>query len=193
MQLNNDTAACVKAHATAMTTVLIAAMAMGVTMLLGNSTPVSAATNSATATVVLKATFTAPPCEVAMPQQIFLGSILPTTASHPPFTLQITCPDAASNAAIYGVAVGSNMVTASRLAMLNTAGGGGPAAQLWFTQNGSANEIALGVDGATDTSKQFCRGTGAVQTCTLIPWTYAETSSPKGETKATVTFTVVVP
>lgn len=152
-----------------------------------------AATNDATATITVKATFVSSLCDVEMPNRIFLGSILPRAISYAPFTLQIRCPDAASTAALYGVAVGTTMDTASRLNMTNVNGDAGTPAKLWFTEGGKPGEIPLGPDGLTDNSKQFCKGVGQIQTCVLTPWTFSTADTPKGETTATVTFTVVVP
>lgn len=167
-------------------------------LLVGLSHPISAATDEATASVILKATFLPPPCTLEGPPSgsVNLGSINQGTKSYAPFRLEIRCPDAATEAHIYAEARGPrghSMATASRVNMNHISDMPGDPAQLWLTESGSSTEIPLGTDGASDPSKRFCKGRGLHWTCTLTPWTLVTASTPRGKTTAWITFTIVVP
>ncbi|MFS9421797.1 fimbrial protein, partial [Citrobacter sp. C411] len=78
------------------------------TLLVAGGHNVHAATNTATATVTLKATFTAPPCTLTVPDQVFLGSITPGTKIYNPFSVEIACPTA-TNTVLYAQVVSGNL------------------------------------------------------------------------------------
>ncbi|MFS9421792.1 hypothetical protein QNN87_26240, partial [Citrobacter sp. C411] len=96
-----------RVNATGLTTLFIAGIAVGITSLLSNITPVSAAT-SITKTVTLKATFRAPPCTLTVPDQVFLGSITQGTKIYNPFSMDIACPTA-MNTVLYAQVVSGNL------------------------------------------------------------------------------------
>ncbi|QIU92565.1 fimbrial protein [Yokenella regensburgei] len=130
-------------------------MAVGITSLLGNVTPVRAATSSSV-TVTLKATF-APPCTLTVPDQIFLGSILQGMKSYQPFSVEISCPTA-TNTALYAEVVSGTRTTGSttRVNMTGPVNTGTPA-QLWLTDP-AGNEVVLDGSGKDMPASRFCSG-----------------------------------
>ncbi|MEG1224648.1 MAG: fimbrial protein, partial [Hafnia sp.] len=78
----------------------------------------SARAATSSATVTLKATFTAPPCTLTVPPTVHLGSLLNGTQSYNPVKIDINCP-IPTNTVIYGEQIGSAMVggNASRMEM----------------------------------------------------------------------------
>ena len=151
----------------------------------------SARAATSSATVTLKATFTAPPCTLTVPPTVHLGSLLNGTQSYNPVKIDINCP-IPTNTVIYGEQIGSAMVggNASRMEMTGPAGVTGTPAQFWLSTAGK--EIDLTGDGATDTTKGFCAGTDN-RSCTLTPSTVVVPDTPRGQTTATVRFSVMYP
>lgn len=146
----------------------------------------------ATATVTLKATFTAPPCTITTPTEVFLGAMLPGERSYPAFRVGITCPAGmTTDTALYVENVSS--LTAGRtdrVDMSGPAGSTGTPAQLWLTAEG--NPVALDGSGSTDETKRFCAG-NADRQCVLTPSTLVSADTPRGETRATVRVSVAYP
>lgn len=147
----------------------------------------------AKATVTLKATFTAPPCTITTPTEVFLGSMLPGERSYPAFRVGITCPaGTTTDTALYAEPVGINLTAgrADRVDMSGPAGSSGTPAQLWLAEAGNA--VDLGGTGSTDKTKRFCAGNTDRQ-CVLTPSTLVSGDTPRGETRATLRFSVAYP
>lgn len=168
---------------------ILLALSSTLMLLLAGTHPARAA--SSTATVTLKATFTAPPCSITTPDQVFLGSMLPGSRSYLPFNISISCPSATSTA-LYAQIVQGVLTsgTPDRVDMTGPAGAGTPA-QLWLTDAGGKT-VMLDGSGATDSSRGFCAGT-ADRSCTLTPSVQVAADTPKGQTTATVRFSVMYP
>lgn len=152
--------------------------------------PVQAAT--ATATLTMNANFSAPPCTVTVPGNIFLGAILPGEKIYPSFTVDVNCTSA-TRAALYaepasGEPLISGMTT--RIEMSGPAGVAGTPAQFWLNTEGK--EIDLTGTGATDTARTFCEGTDS-RGCTLTPATQVVMDTPKGQTTATIRIGIMYP
>ena len=171
--------------------VVLLALSSSLTLLMAGLHPVQAATNTATATVTIKATFTAPPCTLTVPATVFLGSLLNGTQSYSPVKIDISCP-VPTNAVIYGQQVGSALVAGSRtqMAMTVPAGSSGTPAAFWLSAEGK--EIDLTGDGATDETLGFCAGADN-RSCTVTPSTRVTPDTPRGQTSATVRFSVMYP
>ncbi|EBP9818083.1 fimbrial protein [Salmonella enterica] len=169
---------------------VLLALTSSLVLLAAGHSPVHAA-STATATVTIKAKFEVPPCTLTVPPTVFLGSILPGTQNYRPFTIDIECPVPVS-AVIYGQQMGSAMVSGSRtrMAMTAPAGSGTPAA-FWLSTEGK--EIDLTGNGALDATLGFCAGTTDKRSCTLTPSTLVEADTPRGQTMATVRFSVMYP
>lgn len=169
---------------------VLLALSSSLELLIAGLHPVQAAA-TASATVTIKATFTSPPCTLTVPDTVFLGSLLNGTQTHYPVKIDISCPTSVS-AVIYGQQVGSSLVTGSstQMAMTGPAGSGGTPAAFWLSAEGK--DIDLTGDGATDEAKGFCAGTDN-RSCTLTPSTRVEADTPRGQTTATVRFSVMYP
>lgn len=170
---------------------LLLALSSLVMLILAGTPPALAV--SATATVTLKATFTAPPCTITVPDQVFLGSMLPGEQSYAPFKVSVTCPGGSTaTSALYAEVVSGSLTSGrtDRVDMNGPAGSSGTPAQLWLTAEGKT--VALDGTGSTDDTKRFCTGTTDRQ-CSLIPSTLVSTGTPRGETTATIRVSVVYP
>ncbi|MBC3378675.1 fimbrial protein [Serratia fonticola] len=168
---------------------LLLALSSSLLLLLAGTHPARAV--SSTATVTLKATFTAPPCTIATPDQVFLGGMLPGSRSYLPFNISISCPSVTSTV-LYAQIVQGVLTSGStdRVDMSGPAGSMGTPAQLWLTTEGKT--VTLDGSGATDSAKGFCAGT-ADRTCSLTPSVQVVADTPKGQTTATVRFSVMYP
>ncbi|WP_336285300.1 fimbrial protein [Citrobacter arsenatis] len=150
-----------------------------------------AATNEATATVTLTATFTSPPCTLTVPDQVFLGSIVPGTKQYSPFSVEINCP-ATTNTALYAEAVSGSLTSGSitRVDMTGPVNTGTPA-QLWLmSPDGKA--VVLDGSGKNTPGARFCSG-NANRSCTLTPVTQVDATTPRGQTSATLRLSVAYP
>ncbi|EAA7288980.1 fimbrial protein [Salmonella enterica subsp. enterica] len=146
---------------------------------------------TATATVTLKATFTAPPCTLTVPPTVFLGSILQGEKTYRPFSIDISCPSPVRTV-VYAQQMGSSLVSgnAARMEMSGPAGASGTPAQFWL--NAEGKDILLDGSGATDETRGFCDGT-TNRACTLTPSTLVAPDTPRGQTTATIRFSVMYP
>lgn len=170
---------------------IVMALMSSLVLLMAGVNQAHAATNTATATVTLKATFTAPPCTLTVPDQVFLGSITPGTKIYNPFSVEIACPTA-TNTVLYAQVVSGTLTSGSttRMDMTGPANTGTPA-QLWLTSS-EGKVITLDGSGSTDSTKGFCGGTSN-RTCTLTPATLVAPDTPRGQTSATLRFSVAYP
>lgn len=178
---------CTRINATGLMTLLIAGMAAGITSLLSNITPANAAIS--TDTVTLKATFTAPPCTLTVPDQVFLGSILQGTKSYRPFSVEISCP-ATTNTALYAEAVSGSLAAADMMTMTGPGTPGQPA-NIWLTDP-DGKKVVLDGSGKTTPGVQFCSG-NTNRSCVLTPYTQVFADTPRGQTSATLRFSVTYP
>lgn len=169
---------------------VLLALSSSLVLLIAGLHPARAAT-TATATVTLKATFTAPPCTLTVPDTVYLGSLVNGTQNHNPVKIDISCPTPAS-AVIYGEPVGSPLVAGSttRMAMTGPPGSGGTPAAFWLSTEGK--DVDLTGAGATDKTLGFCAGT-ANRSCTVTPSTLVTPDTPRGQATATVRFSVMYP
>ena len=180
---------CSRVNATGLTTLFIAGMAVGITSLLSNITPVSATTIPLT--VTLKATFTVPPCTLTVPDRVFLGSILQGQKSYRPFSVGITCPSV-TETALYAEVVSGSLTSGSttRVNMTGPAGPGTPA-QLWLTApDGKA--VVLNGSGKYTPAFRFCSGNTS-RDCVLTPYTQVSADTPRGQTHVTLRLSVAYP
>ncbi|EIK6281968.1 fimbrial protein [Salmonella enterica] len=168
---------------------ILLVLAFCLALLAAGHPPVQAVTT--TATVTINANFTAPPCTLTVPPTVSLGSILPGTQSYRPFTVNIECPVPVSSV-IYGQQMGSTTIpgNSTRMAMTGPAGSSGTPAEFWLNVEGK--DIDLTGDGATDAKLGFCAGTDK-RSCTLTPSTLVVSDTPRGQTSATVRFSVMYP
>ncbi|POT58545.1 fimbrial protein [Citrobacter amalonaticus] len=166
------------------------ALSSSLVLLIAGPHPVQAAT-TATATVTIKATFTVPPCTLTVPPTVHLGSLVNGAQTHYPVKIDISCPTPVSTV-IYGQQVGSSLVAGSstRMAMTGPTGSSGTPAAFWLTAE--SHEVDLTGDGATDKTKGFCAGTDN-RSCTVTPSTLVVQDTPRGQTTATVRFSVMYP
>ncbi|CAB5534487.1 Uncharacterised protein [Citrobacter werkmanii] len=162
-------------------------------LLLAGTHGVRAAPTTSTTTVALHVKFTAPPCSIIPPPEVFLGAMLPGEHSYPAFNIDISCPPGTPvNTALYAEPVGNSLTAGrtDRVDMSGPAGSSGTPAQLWLAEAGSA--VALDGAGSTDTTKQFCAGNTDRQ-CVLTPSTFVSVDTPRGETRATLRFSIAYP
>lgn len=150
-----------------------------------------AATNVATATVTLKATFTSPPCTLTVPDQVFLGSIVPGTKQYSPFSVEIACPTA-TDTALYAEVVSGRLTSGSttRVDMTGPVNTGTPA-QLWLT-SADGSTVYLDGSGKDNKAQRFCSGNNN-RSCVLTPYTLVDATTPRGQTTATLRLSVVYP
>lgn len=169
---------------------ILLALSSTLMLLLAGTHPARAV--SSTATVTLRATFTAPPCSITTPDQVFLGAMLPGSRSYLPFNISISCPSATATA-LYAQIVQGALTSGApdRVNMTSPAGSPGTPAQLWLT-DADGKTVTLDGSGATDSTKGFCAGT-ADRSCTLTPSVQVAADTPKGQTTATVRFSVMYP
>lgn len=140
----------------------------------------SQAALSDSVTIMLEATFTAPPCTLEVPDKVHLGSIPYGDKSYRPFTLTVNCTSA-SKAEIYAQTLGT-LVSGST----DTMEMGESATRFWLEEGGK--KIALNGDSNTTTSG-FCEGTSS-RVCTLTPKTQVDASAPEGERSAIIRFNI---
>lgn len=148
-----------------------------------------AATNEATATVTLTATFTSPPCTLTVPDQVFLGSIVPGTKQYSPFSVEINCP-ATTNTALYAEAVSGSLASTDSMTMTGPGTPGQPA-NIWLTDP-EGKKVVLDGSGKNTPGARFCSG-NANRSCVLTPYTKVFESTPRGQTSATLRLSVAYP
>ncbi|MDQ4429067.1 fimbrial protein [Yokenella regensburgei] len=169
----------------------VMALMSSLVLLMAGVNQALAATNTATVTVTLKATFTAPPCTLTQPDQVFLGSILQGKQSYTPFSVEIACPTP-TNTALYAEVVSGTLTAGSttRVNMTAPVNTGTPA-QLWLTSP-DGNPVTLDGSGNTTPASRFCSG-DASRSCVLTPYTQVAADTPRGETTATLRLSVAYP
>ncbi|MEG2398566.1 MAG: fimbrial protein [Citrobacter sp.] len=170
---------------------IVMALMSSLVLLMAGVNQAHAATNTATATVTLKATFTAPPCTLTVPDQVFLGSILQGIKSYRPFSVEISC-QMVTNTALYAEVVSGTLTSGSttRMDMTGPANTGTPA-QLWLTAP-DGNAVRLDGSGNTTPTSRFCSG-NTNRSCTLTPYTQVAADTPRGQTSATLRLSVAYP
>ena len=147
---------------------------------------------TATASVTLKATFTAPPCTITTPDQVPLGMMLPGSRGYLPFSITFSCTNSTSTFLYAQIVQGVLTAgTSDRVDMSGPAGTPGTPAQLWLTDS-DGKTVTLDGSGATDNTKGFCTGT-TERTCRLTPSVQVAANTPKGLTTAIIRFSVAYP
>ncbi|EMI7380133.1 hypothetical protein V6973_004078 [Salmonella enterica] len=138
----------------------------------------------AEAIMTLKASFSAPRCQLNIPPVVNLGMLSTGEKISEPFMVSINCPTGAANTVLY--AMGVNLVSGSngeKVSMVNVANN--PQAELWLKESG--------VNIKLDKSKPFCDGRTVWRQCQLTPVTYLKKGTPPGEIYATINFSIVYP
>ncbi|WP_336285926.1 fimbrial protein [Citrobacter arsenatis] len=151
---------------------------------------------TATATVVINATFTMPPCTLTMPATVQLGGLNTGTgtATHSPVKIDIDCPDGENvETALYAQHMSGVLSGTDKMTMVPGSGTtSGTPALFWLKESGGAT-VRLDGTGADIAGNAFCRGTAVKRSCTLTPVTQVFADTVREEVGATVRFNVMYP
>lgn len=150
------------------------------------------AADTASTDVPITASIKVITCNLEVPDNVTLGSMTPGTQSYPPFSVKIDCP-ASMNTVLYAQVVSGNL-TAGNLDRVDMTGPvtTGIPAQLWLWSQEDAKVITLDGSGNSDSTKGFCSNTTS-RSCTLVPWTLVDVTTPRGQTSATIKFSIRYP
>lgn len=150
--------------------------------------------HAATATVVINATFTMPPCTLTLPATVQLGGLNTGTATHRPVKIDIDCPDSADmETALYAQNMSGVLSGTDKMTMVPGSGTtSGTPALFWLKESGGAT-VRLDGTGADIADNAFCRGTAVKRSCTLTPVTQVFADTVREEVGATVRFNVMYP
>lgn len=154
---------------------------------------------SDTDTVTVTATFTAPPCTVDIDgtdsKTVSLGVLLQGTQVTAPFNLNITCSYTRLSSVYAEVVTGVvNTTNPTAVNMVNDGdtGNAGSPVLLNLSTADKPDGILYGIDGATDSMRQFCSGTDT-RICTVTPITTVNVGTKSGNVAAAIRFTIVNP
>ncbi|WP_337263397.1 MULTISPECIES: hypothetical protein [unclassified Serratia (in: enterobacteria)] len=154
---------------------------------------------SDTATVAVTATFTAPPCTVDIDgtdsKTVSLGVLHLGTQAIAPFNLNITCSYSRTSSVFAEVVTGVvNAATPTAVNMVNDndPGNTGSPVLLTLSTVDKPAGILYGIDGATDSARQFCSGEDS-RICTVTPTTTVNIGTKPGNVAAAIRFTMVNP
>lgn len=149
---------------------------------------------TATATVVINATFTMPTCTLTMPSIVSLGSLKNGTKAHSPVQIDIECPDGGSvETGLYASQMSGELSGTDKMTMVPASGSvAGNPALFWLKESGGAT-VKLDGTGADIADNAFCRGTAVKRSCSLTPVTQVFTDTVREEVAATVRFNVMYP
>lgn len=151
---------------------------------------------TATATVIINATFTMPTCTLTMPDTVLLGDLKNGTKTHNAVRIDIDCPDSGNmETGLYALKMSGELSGADKMTMVSTSGGrsAGSPALFWLTESGGSTPVKLDGTGETVADNAFCRGTALKRTCSLTPVTRVFENTPREEVSATVRFNVMYP
>lgn len=137
---------------------------------------------TASATLPLSASFTAPPCTISVPAVVYLGSIPYGTQAYPPLTITLNCP-APAKAEIYAQSLAPLVSGLTDTAEMK---GADAWAQFWLEAEGAKVKLN-GENNTTDSG--FCLGS-ASRTCSLTPKTWVDAQASAGERSAVIKFNI---
>ncbi|QPR27777.1 hypothetical protein I6G97_15410 [Edwardsiella hoshinae] len=137
---------------------------------------------TASATLPLSASFTAPSCTISVPAVVYLGSIPYGTKIYPPLTITLNCP-ASAKTEVYAQVIGPLVYNSIDTAELTGIDGW---AQLFF----SLNNVKIKLNGESNkVDSGFCLGIGS-RTCSLLPVTWVDPRAREGERSAVIKFNI---
>ena len=150
---------------------------------------------TATATVIINATFTMPTCTLTMPDIVPLGDLKNGTKIHSAVQIGIDCPDGGNvETGLYARKMSGELSGTDKMTMVPSSGSvtGNPAL-FWLTERGGTTPVKLDGTGADVADNAFCRGTAVKRTCSLTPVTQVFADTVREEVSATVRFNVMYP
>lgn len=149
---------------------------------------------TATATVIINATFTMQPCTLTLPATVQLGRLNIGTTTHSPVKIDIDCPDGAEvETGLYAQNMSGVLSGTDKMTMAPASGSvAGNPALFWLKESGGAT-VKLDGTGADIAGNAFCRDTGRIRSCTLTPVTQVFADTVREEVGATVRFNVKYP
>ncbi|HGE5896306.1 TPA: fimbrial protein [Escherichia coli] len=161
-------------------------------LIVGMLSPVYAA-STATATLIVEATFTKPTCSIHVPPDYNLGKLVRgQVKKHEPLLIIVKCPDTQSvkTALTAKVLTGSLESTQDKVRMMVNGKKSGALLSLKTVNTGSSARIKL--TGAAQDA--FCDiDNGRLRQCQLIPITEVRSGGKLGPASATIQFEVVYP